>query len=83
MKEKEYVEYIQKLIINAEQEAMKKKLQTNDETIHLKADGVLALCKLLRQSAEDYANGTPFDTQAVANQTPLSGLYIKEELTQN
>ena len=48
MKEKEYIEYIQKLIINAEQEAMKEKLQTNDEIIHLKADGVLALCKLLR-----------------------------------
>ena len=81
MREKEYMEYIKKTVLMAEQEAMKEKLNAtggNADNIRAKADGVLALSKILRETIDDYNEGK--EVSITVSDKPLNGLYITEEL---
>ncbi len=81
MREKEYMEYIKKTVLMAEQEAMKEKLNatgSDADSIRAKADGVLALSKILRETIDDYNEGK--EVSKTVSDKPLDGLYIAEEL---
>ena len=76
MREKEYMEYIKKTVLMAEQEAMKEKLNatgSNADSIRAKA-----LSKILRETIDDYNEGK--EISKTVSDKPLNGLYITEEL---
>ena len=67
MSEKELINEIKNIILTAEQNAMKEELNANEQKkneIKAKTEGVMNLCRLLRETLDKYDNANAVPEKA-------------------